>query len=305
MIGRVVEIVEDGRHLSLERGFMQVKADGAEIARVPLDDISVLLANAHGLTYSNSLLVALAERGVAAVLCGRNHSPVAWLWPVAGHYAQTERMAAQIATTKPLGKRLWQSIVVAKVSQQAAILALIGKPSGGVAGLARKVLSGDPGNVEAQAARRYWPLLMGADFHRDRALPGVNALLNYGYTVLRAATARAVTAAGLHPSLGLHHRTRTDPFCLASDLMEPFRPVVDLIAVRLADAGVDDVTPEAKAALASVLTADMVTVRGTTPLATCLERLASSLAQAYEDGGTLLDLSRGLLPLDAARLGRI
>ena len=109
--------------------------------------------------------------------------------------------------------------------------------------------SGDPGNVEAQAARRYWPLLMGADFHRDRALPGVNALLNYGYTVLRAATARAVTAAGLHPSLGLHHRTRTDPFCLASDLMEPFRPVVDLIAVRLADAGVDDVTPEAKAAL--------------------------------------------------------
>ena len=305
MIGRVVEIAEDGRHLSLKRGFMQVKADGAEVARVPLDDIAVVLANAHGLTYSNNLLVALAERGVALALCGRNHSPVAWLWPVAGHHAQTARMAAQISATRPLGKRLWQALVCAKIAQQAAVLAAVGKPSGGVAALARRVRSGDPKNVEAQAARRYWPLLLGPDFRRDRGLPGINALLNYGYTVLRAGTSRAVVAAGLHPSLGVHHRTRTDPFCLASDLMEPFRPLVDLAASRLADAGVDDVTPEAKTVLAAVLSADLQTSRGTTPLATCLERLAASLAQAYENGQPSLDLPSGMLPLDAARVGRI
>ena len=304
MIGRVVEIAEDGRHLSLKRGFMQVRAGGAEVARVPLDDIAVVIANAHGLTYSNNLLVTLAERGVAMVLCGRNHSPAAWLWPVAGHHAQTARMGAQVSATRPLGKRLWQALVCAKIAQQAAVLAAAGKPSGGVAALARKVRSGDPANVEAQAARRYWPLLMGPEFRRDRTLPGVNALLNYGYTVLRAATARAVVSAGLHPSLGLHHRTRTDPFCLASDLMEPFRPLVDLAVARLADAGTDDVTPEAKGALAAVLSADMQTSRGTTPLATCLERLAASLAQTYENGAPALDMPAGLLPLDAARLGR-
>ncbi|MFQ5784264.1 MAG: type II CRISPR-associated endonuclease Cas1 [Alphaproteobacteria bacterium] len=304
MIGRVVEIAEDGRHLSLSRGFMRVEAGGAEVGRVALDDIAVVLANAHGLTYSNNLLVTLAERGVAVVLCGANHGPVAWLWPVSGHHAQTARMHAQVAATRPLGKRLWQALVVAKIVQQAAVLAAAGKPSGGVAALARKVRSGDPANVEAQAARRYWPLLLGSDFRRDRARPGVNALLNYGYTVLRAATARAVVSAGLHPSLGVHHRTRSDPFCLASDLMEPFRPIVDLAAARLAADGAEELTPEVKAALAAVPAADMESARGATPLATCLERLAGSLARTYETGEVALDLPTGLLPLDAARLGR-
>lgn len=304
MIGRVVEIAEDGRHLSVHRGFMVVEGTGERAARVPLDDIAVVLANAHGITYTNNLLVTLAGRGAGMVVCGANHQPVAWLWPAAGHHAQTARMAAQLAATRPLGKRLWQSLVRAKVAQQAAVLELAGQPGGGVANLARRVRSGDPDNVEAQAARRYWPLLMGPDFRRDRRRAGVNAFLNYGYTVLRAAVVRAVMAAGLHPSLGLHHRTRNDPMCLASDLMEPFRPLVDLAASRLAAAGEETVTPDVKRALAALLSADMETERGVTPLATCLERLAASLAQAYETGRPVLDLPRTPLPLDAAGLGR-
>ena len=120
MIGRIVEIASDGRHLSVKRGFMLVEADGVEAARIPLDDIAVVLANAHGLSYSNNLLVTLAERGVMVVLCGPNHAPAAWLWPVAGHHAQTERMLAQARIGRPLSKRLWQELVVAKVTQQAA-----------------------------------------------------------------------------------------------------------------------------------------------------------------------------------------
>ncbi|MEX2617160.1 MAG: type II CRISPR-associated endonuclease Cas1 [Alphaproteobacteria bacterium] len=305
MIGRVVEIAGDDRHLSLLRGFMLVRSEGSEIARIPLDDIGVLVANGHGLSYSHNLLLALADRGVAMVLCGTNQSPAAWLWPVAGHHAQTANMLAQSVIGKPLAKRLWQGLVVAKVAQQAAVLDIAGKPSGGIAALGRKVRSGDPENIEAQAARRYWPLLMGPDFRRDRSAPGANALLNYGYTILRSMTARSVAAAGLHPSLGLHHRTRTDPLCLASDLMEPFRPLIDLAVFRLIADGNDELTPEVKAVLAAVTSVDMRSPRGTTPLATCIERLATSVARACVDGTGSLDLPLSPQPLDAAWLGRV
>ncbi|MHA1538426.1 MAG: type II CRISPR-associated endonuclease Cas1 [Alphaproteobacteria bacterium] len=304
MIGRVVEIAEDGRHLSLHRGFMVVSAEGGEVGRVPLDDVAVLLANGHGLSYSNNLLLALAERGASVVLCGRNRHPAAWLWPLAGNYEQSGRMLAQSEAPRPLMKRLWQALVVAKIHNQAAVLDLVGKPGAGVRALASRVRSGDPRNLEAQAARRYWPLLMGPEFRRERKEPGINALLNYGYTVLRAGVARAVAAAGLHPSLGIHHVTRTDPLILAADLMEPFRPLVDLAVVRLAGGEEPALDRDAKAALAGVLLADMQTARGTTPLITCLERLAYSLAMAYENRQPVLDLPLAPLPLDAASLGR-
>jgi CRISPR-associated protein Cas1 len=296
MIGRVVEIAEDGRHLSLHRGFMVVEAKGDELGRVPLDDIGVVIANAHGLSYSNNLLVALAERGAGFVLCGANHAPVAWVWPVVGHHAQAARMRAQLDAKLPLKKRLWRILVQAKIEQQAAVLDAVGQQSPGFRLLARGVRSGDPDNLEAQAARRYWPLLFGPEFRRDRRAPGTNALLNYGYTVLRAATARAVVAAGLHPSVALHHRS--EDMGLIDDLMEPLRPMVDLLVVRLLAQAVTDVSVEAKRALAGVTSLDMRTAQGTTPVFTCLERLAGSLAKAYENGEAALELPLAPLPLE-------
>jgi CRISPR-associated protein Cas1 len=298
MIGRVVEIAEDGRHLALDRGFLVARSDGAEIGRIPLDDVGVVLAHAHGLTYSNNLLLALAERGAAVVLCGPNHMPVAWVWPIEGHHAQTARMRAQLEATRPLAKRLWRLLVQAKIEQQGAMLQALGRPAGGFRLLAREVRSGDPDNLEAQAARRYWPLLFGENFRRDRMQPGINGLLNYGYTVLRAATARATVAAGLHPSLGVHHHNRNDAMCLVDDLMEPFRPLVDLTVAKLAGAGVEGVTKEAKRTLAGLTALDMRTSQGTTPLGTCLERLAASLGQAYERREASLELPLAVLPLE-------
>lgn len=299
MIGRVVEVAEDGHHLSLSRGFLVVEKAGEELARVPLDDIAVVIGNAHGLTYSNNLLLALAERGAGLVLCGPNHSPVAWLWPLEGHHTQAMRMAAQLSAPGPLAKQLWRMIVQSKIRQQAAALEILGKAGAGFDLLARRVRSGDPANVEAQAAKRYWPLLFGPDFRRDRKAGGVNALLNYGYTILRSGVGRAVVAAGLHPSIGIHHSNRYDAFCLVDDLMEPFRPLVDLIAARLASSGRIELTKEAKADLVGVLLLDMRTARGTTPLATCLDRLAQSLAQAYEEKRPLLDLPVSPMPVAA------
>ncbi|HYG85724.1 MAG TPA: type II CRISPR-associated endonuclease Cas1 [Azospirillum sp.] len=290
MTGRIVEIAEDGRHLSLSRGFLVVEERGREIGRVPLDGIGAVVANAHGLTYTNNLLLALAERGVAVVLCGPNHVPAAFLWPVDGHHVQAQRMRAQLNASVPLAKRLWQVLVRAKIRQQGAVLEARGAPSGAFETLARKVRSGDPENIEAQAARRYWPLLFGGDFRRDPDAAGMNGLLNYGYAILRSTVARAVMAAGLHPSLGLFHHNRSNPLCLVDDLMEPFRPFVDLAVVRLAEVGHEVVTPDTKRFLALVPSLDLPTAEGTTPLSTVIGRAATSLAQAYEIGKAELDL---------------
>ena len=296
MIGRVIEIASEGRHLARDRGLMTVSAGGVEEGRVPLDDVGVLLCNARGLTYSNGLLVELASRGAVVVLCGANYMPVAWLWPLEGNYVQSFRMRRQLEASLPLRKRLWQAMVRAKIGQQRATLELLGRPDGGLKELERRVRSGDTGNMEAQAARRYWPLLFGPDFHRERFGEMPNPLLNYGYTVLRAATARAIVAAGLHPSLGVHHQNRYDSMCLADDLMEPFRPAVDYVVAGLVGSGCAEVTPEAKRTLAGVLAADMSAERGTTPLETCLERAAQSLAQSFEDKRAMLTFPERLLP---------
>lgn len=297
MVGRIVEIASDGRHLAVDRGFLTIAEKGTEIGRVALDDLAAVVANAHGLTYSNNLLVTLAGRGVPVVLCGPNHQPAALVWPVDGHHAQAGRMSDQAKAPAPLKKRLWQQIVRAKILAQGATLAAVGAEAGGFRLLARKVRAGDPDNVEAEAARRYWPLLFGPEFRRDQDGDDINGLLNYGYAVLRATTARAVMAAGLHPSLGLMHANRGNAMVLVDDLMEPFRPTVDREVHRIVGTGARAVTPETKAALARIAVVDLPTEDGVSPLMTCLERFTASLARAYAGQPGDLVLPRPGLPL--------
>jgi CRISPR-associated protein Cas1 len=158
------------------------------------------------------------------------------LLPLQAHYVQGERFFAQSQAKLPLRKRLWQQVVRAKIRLQGDVLKTMRGLDAGLPSLAGEVQSGDIANVEAQAARRYWQhLFPGQDFRRDRDSPGENQMLNYGYAVLRAITARAACSVGLHPSLGLHHRNRYNAFCLADDLMEPFRAAVDLVVCRTVD----------------------------------------------------------------------
>jgi CRISPR-associated protein Cas1 len=298
MVGRVVEIETDGRHLAINRGFLIVSEKGAEIGKVPLDDIAAVIANAHGLTYSNNALIELSTRGVPIVLCGANHMPAAIVWPVDAHHVQTGRMNDQIAASLPLKKRLWAQLVRAKILAQAAALEAVGATSTGFLLLSRKVRSGDPDNVEAEAARRYWPLLLGPEFRRDKDGDGLNGLLNYGYAVLRAGMARAVMAAGLHPSFGLMHSNRSNPMVLVDDLMEPFRPTVDREVCRLVRDGAHEVDRDTKAALARIMVLDLPTSQGLSPLMVCAERLVQSLAKAYAGEGDKLDLPLAILPLE-------
>lgn len=315
MLGRIVEIAADHRHLSLLRGFMVVSdtqqernSKQRELGRIPLDDIAAVITHANGISYTNNLLVALAQQGAPFVLCGANHNAVGMLIPVDGNYQQAKRFDAQIAASKPTQKRMWACIVKAKLQQQAAALDAAGAPSIPVSALVKQVRAGDPDNKEAQAAQRYWGLLLGSKFRRDQSGTGLNALLNYGYTVLRAATARAVVAAGLHPTLGIHHSNEGNPMRLVDDLMEPFRPLIDFKVWQInrqtaaSDSSEIELTPEIKRTLATTLYADMQTSSGATPVSVCMQRLAVSLAQVYLGEREQLDLPFAELPMDLFNL---
>ncbi len=291
MPGRIVEIAEDNRYLNTERGFLVVSSGKQEIGRIPLDDIDALVTHANGLVYSNNLLVRLAERNIPFVLCADNHNPVGLLLSIVGYHAQAKRFDTQIAASKPTNKRLWASIIKSKITFQAQILSEFSINTIPVRSLIEKVKTGDGTNVEAQAARRYWRLLFGDEFRRDRDRNDINSLLNYGYTVLRAGCARAVLSAGLHPTLGIHHTNESNGMRLVDDIVEPFRPIVDYVVKTIAN-DLSDVTltPEIKAKLVHCLYTDMQTVDGKSPASVCMQRLATSLAQVYSGDRRLLDL---------------
>jgi len=302
---RIVDIATDGLHLSAYRGFMVVALDRQEQGRVALDDVHAVIVHAHGVTWTTGLVVALAERGAVMVLCAANHAPVALIAPIDGHHAQAAKMRAQWEAPRPLFKQLWRQIAAAKIVMQGALLTARGRPEGtALAMMAKRVRSGDPDNLEAQAARRYWPALMGVDFRRDQSGHGANALLNYGYTVMRSSIARAILGAGLHPTIGLHHHNRLNSFALADDLVEPFRPLVDGLVERMIGEGIDAVTPEAKRRLAALIGHDVRLAGAISPVSIAGQRLAQSLARSFEERKPSLALFDVPDALEWAALGQ-
>lgn len=297
MAGRILDIATNGRSVHLERGFVTIKDKSTQIAKIPLADIDSIIISAKGSMWSSQLVSALANQGSSFVVVGENFHPSIMLLPCDGHHAQGKRVRAQADAKLPLRKRLWAQIVKAKILAQAEALKRQGKPMMRLKRLADEVRSGDPDNREAVAAQSYWPTLLGRDFRRERDGNRENAMLNYGYAILRSATARAIVAAGLHPSLALHHISGHDAYCLADDLMEPFRPAVDLLVVDLVADGAEMDQVETRAKLASVLDADYLTSNGHTPLSVVLVKLSQSLAAVYEGGSRNLALPTTRLPV--------
>ncbi len=303
---RIVDIATDGRHLSTYRGFLLVEEDGEEMGRVALDDIHAVIVHAHGVTWSGNLVARLAERGAPIVFCGTNHCPIAVTLPLEGHHAQNARMQAQWSASRPLEKQLWRRIVQAKIAMQGSLLDARGAP--GAAGfplIARRVKSGDPDNIEAQAARRYWPALMGKAFRRDRASAGANALLNYGYTVMRATCARSIVAAGLHPTIGIQHSNRGNAFALADDLVEPFRPLVDALVAAMIAEEIETLDPPLKRRFARLIAFDLRIAGEVSPVSVAAQRLAQSLTRAFETGRAELALFDPPTPMEWAALARV
>ena len=224
----IINIETNGLFLKKHRGFLIAEKLGEEVSRVVIDDLACVIVSAHGITYTNNLMVSLAENNVPVIFCDRSYSPVAVLQPVVMHQRQGNYIRQQVGLSLPAQKRCWQNIVKSKIAWQAHALRVAGQSGRELLSLVDRVKSGDPTNVEANAAQRYWKLLFGKDFRRDRQKTGANAQLNYGYAVLRGAATRAILATGLHPSISLHHSAKINPLALADDLMEPFRPLVDL-----------------------------------------------------------------------------
>lgn len=297
MVGQILELNRTGLAVHKRRGFLAVDDGGTEAGRIGLDDVEAVLAASPGLMWSNTALAELAARQVPVMVLGPAFTPVAVVLPLDGHHAQAERFRAQADATLPLRKQAWATLVRHKIAAQADALDRVGAPSERLRRLLVAVRSGDPDNREAQAAQAYWPLMMGRGFRREHAAGGANAMLNYGYAVLRAGTARAIVAAGLHPSLSLHHKSGGDALALADDLMEPFRPTVDLIVHRLIAAGRTGVE-DSREDLVACLNADFPTRNGSTPLSQVLVRLTQSLASSFLDRKLKLDFPSRPIPED-------
>jgi CRISPR-associated protein Cas1 len=296
MIRRIIEVSSGPARLSVRHRQLVIERHGQPDASVPCEDVGVLIVDHPAVGYTHGVFTHLLEAGAAVVLCGRDHHPAGLLLPVDANSLQTERHRAQIDAPRPLQKRLWQAVVAAKIRLQAAVLRSIASTDAGLGAIAGRVRSGDPDNREAVAAQRYWPALLGPTFRRQRGGAPPNNYLNYGYMALRAATARALAGAGLIATLGLHHRHRNNPFCLADDLMETYRPYVDLRVhglVRQAEPG-EDIDRPVKQALLGVLN-DLIPIEGQrTPLLLALHRSAASLAQAFASRRPGLALPEGL-----------
>lgn len=304
MIGRIVEVADDHRELRVHHGHLLITdstAPPSRLGSVPLDDILAVISHARDVTVHSEVCVALAARAIPLVVCDAAYMPVALLLGLHTHHVQASRIEAQASATRPMRKRLWARVVRAKLGQQAAVLEAIGANASVVKRLAGSVRSGDPDNLEGQAARRYWPLLFGPQFRRRRDDSGINAFLNYGYAVARAGMARAVVAAGLHPSLGLHHSHDGNAMRLVDDLIEPFRPLIDVAVWELVQRGESELTPTNKRVLVGACYQDITTDAGQTPVFVAMQRLAISLAQVLTGARNALDLPASRVSLGSSR----
>ncbi|MCL6538119.1 MAG: type II CRISPR-associated endonuclease Cas1 [Acidothermus sp.] len=229
-----LDLAEAEGTVRVKNGLFVIDAPDGVLFSAPPSEVDVIIASSPHLRLTLSALALASQQGVSVVICDEKYLPVGMLLPLEGNAVQAERFARQAAASRPTNKQLWRQIIRAKISMQARLLQHVLGDDLGLLDLAKSVRSGDPTNVEGQASRRYWAALFPTErFYRARRGPWPNPLLNYGYAILRAITARAVVAAGLHPSLGIHHHSRYDAFCLASDLMEPFRPLVDRRVLEL------------------------------------------------------------------------
>ncbi len=214
-------------------------ADGTEVVKtIPVEDVGLVVLDSPQITLTNALMEALLENNCAVVTCDSQHLPVGLFLPLYGNKVQTERFTEQVEASLPLKKQLWQQTMQSKIRNQAAVLKYVtGETARNMLVWADSVRSGDPDNMEARAAAFYWKNVIKDNPAFVRGMDDmVNVMLNYGYSVVRAIVARALVGAGLIPTLGIHHHNRYDAYCLADDIMEPYRPYVDKLVIDLIDA---------------------------------------------------------------------
>ena len=260
---------------------IKMKDDPDFMRTIPVEDIGFILLENQQLSITLPLLNALADNNAAVIVCTDKMMPNAMLLNLDSNSVQGERYRDQINASEPLKKNLWKQTVEAKIRNQAALLDKLDKDGSQLKPYWQNVKSGDTDNREGIAAKIYWDALFGDDFMRYRSGVSPNEMLNYGYTVLRAAVTRSLMGSGLFPAFGIYHRNRYNAFPLADDIMEPYRPYVDEIVFDLYANGEQELNKDVKAELLKLLYVDTVFDKVTRPLDLGLSVTTSSLAKCF------------------------
>lgn len=257
-----------------------------ESRNVPIEDIGMIVLDSQQITLSHALIMDLMENNAAIISTDNKHMPYGLMLPMSQHHAFTEKMFAQLESSEPLRKNLWQQTIVAKINNQASLLKRLDIDTKNMRYWASQVKSGDPDNFEARAAAYYWENLFEQyeNFHRHRHGDAPNNLLNYGYAILRAIVARSLVGSGLFTALGIHHKNKYNPYCLADDIMEPYRPYVDAMVLDLIkeNPAFDELTTPMKAKLLGIATVDVQIDKQSSPLMVGVQRTTASVRKCFE-----------------------
>ncbi len=269
-----------------EQLVIQISNEPDDEKSVPIEDIGLLIIDHPQITITQGLLAKCMENNVAVVTCDQTHHPAGILFNMEGNTLQSQVYKYQLEATIPLKKQLWQQTIVAKIENQAALLKSVKEEHTYIRNLVSKVKSGDTENCEAKAASYYWKRIFPAflEFRRERYGPPPNNLLNYGYAILRAAVSRAIVGSGLLPAIGIHHKNQYNAFCLSDDIMEPYRPYVDLLVYEIVSMSGKflEMTPNMKKKLLSIPTIDVVIDGKKSPLLNAVSRTTASLVKCYQ-----------------------
>lgn len=286
MIKRII-LFGNPAHLRLENKQLKItlKKDPPEEKSVPIEDLGVVILDHPQITITNGAISELMNNNVALIACNQNYMPQSLMLPFEGHHIQTQRMRAQIDASEPLKKNLWMQTIRAKIYNQAALLEKQGKIDHPLHQYYKSVKSGDSTNREAAAANYYWSRLFTnlPDFVRHPGGEYPNNLLNYAYAILRSVTARSLVAAGLFPSLGIYHKNKYNAYCLADDIMEPYRPYADMLVTEIMKKFPDkkDLDTELKKELLALPHMDVNIEGEKSPLMIATQRTAASLAHCF------------------------
>ena len=255
------------------------------VRTLPIEDLGDIILDNKQITITQGLMEALLENNCAVITCDSKRMPVGLMLPLAGNTIQNERFRSQLDSSLPLRKQLWQQTIEAKIRNQAAVLKYVtGEEHKNMLKWSESVKSGDTENMEARAAVYFWKTIFPDDPHfvRDRDEEGANALLNYGYAILRAVVARALVGAGLLPTLGIHHHNRYNAYCLADDIMEPYRPYVDKLVAEMLEDGADDkLTATNKVKLLNIPVIEVLINGKRSPLMIAVSQTVSSLVKCF------------------------
>ena len=263
-------------------------AEGKEAKTVPVEDVGMVILDNPQITITQALLAALLENNAAVLCCNKKHMPEGLFMPFTANHQYTEKLRHQLNSSEPLRKSLWQQTIKQKIANQHQLLHQHGIKADNMIYWVKQVKSGDPDNYEGRAAAYYWKMVFGENrpFKRWRYGDPPNNLLNYGYAVLRAVVARSLVGSGMLPAVGIHHRNKYNPFCLADDIMEPYRPYVDEAVLKITEMfdedEILDLSQAVKVELLRVPTIDVMIDEQSSPLMVAVGRTTASLMQCFE-----------------------